>query len=235
MYSRSARLYDVMYAGKDYAAAARHVHDVIEAVRPGAATLLDVACGTGRHMEHLRASYDVEGLDLSADLLEVARARCPGVPLHEADMTSFSLPRHFDAVTCLFSAVAYLKTADRLAAAVERMASHLTDGGVLLVEPYFTPSGFWSDHLVANFHDSPDLKLAWMYRHERDGDLAVLEQHFLVGEPHGFESFIERHELGLFSEEDWSDAFDAAGLDARFDASGPFGRGLYTAVRLPGS
>ena len=133
MYTKSARLYDVMYAGKDYAAASRFVHNAIGAVRPEAATLLDVACGTGRHLEHLRASYDVEGLDLSSDLLEMARARCPGVPLHQADMTSFSLPRRFDAVTCLFSAVAYLKTADRLTSAIERMASHLTDDGVLLV------------------------------------------------------------------------------------------------------
>ena len=88
---------------------------------------------------------------------------------------------------------------------------------------------------MANFHESPDLKLAWMYRHERDGDLAILDQHFLVGERHGVHSFTERHELGLFSEEDWNGAFAAAGLQARFDTDGPFGRGLYTALRLPGA
>jgi len=233
MYSRSARIYDVMYAGKDYAAAATYLRSAIDAVNPRAATLLDVACGTGRHLEHLRTSYDVEGLDLNLDLLAVAQDRCPGVAFHHADMSSFTLPRRFDVVTCLFSAVAYLKTSDRLTATVERMAAHLTDDGVLLIEPWFTPTAFWSDHLVANFYDGPDLKLAWMYRHERDGDLAVLDQHFLVGEPHGFESFTERHELGLFSEEDWDAAFATAGLQARFDTGGPFGRGLYTAVRVP--
>jgi SAM-dependent methyltransferase len=231
MYSRSARLYDVMYAGKDYGAAAQYVRDVIKAVNPGAGTLLDVACGTGRHLEHLRADYDVEGLDLNPDLLAVAQVRCPGVPLHVADMLSFSLLRRFDVITCLFSAVAYLKTSDRLTEAIRRMASHLTEDGVLVIEPWFTPAAFWPDHLVANFHDSPDLKLAWMYRHERQGNLAILDQHFLVGEPHGFESFTERHELGLFSEEDWNRAFDAAGLRATWDGGGPFGRGLYTALR----
>ncbi|MBB3086886.1 class I SAM-dependent DNA methyltransferase [Geodermatophilus sabuli] len=235
MYSQSARLYDVMYAGKDYAAAARYVRGAIEAVNPKAATLLDVACGTGQHLEHLRASYDVEGLDLNPDLLAAAHTRCPGVPLHHADMSSFSLPRRFDVITCLFGSVAYLKTADRLTATVKRMASHLTDDGVLLIEPWFTPTAFWSDHLVANFYDSPDLKLAWMYRHERDGDMAILDQHFLVGEPHGIESFTERHELGLFSEEDWDAAFAAGGLLADFDDGGPFGRGLYKALRLPGT
>lgn len=231
MYSRSARLYDVMYAGKDYGAASAYVRAAIEAVNPQAGSLLDVACGTGRHLEHFRAHYEVEGLDLNPDLLDVARARCPDVPLHVADMSTFQLQRRFDVVTCLFSAVAYLRTPDRLAAAVERMAAHLTDAGILIIEPWFTPSAFWPEHLVANFHDLPDLKLAWMYRHDRDGDIALLEQHFLVGEPHGFEEFTERHELGLFSDEDWNAAFAAVGLRATFDASGPFGRGLYTAVR----
>ena len=146
-------------------------------------------------------------------------------------MSSFSLPRTFDAITCLFGAVAYLQTSHRLRAAVERMAAHLTDAGVLIIEPWFTPSAFWPDHLDANFRDTPDLKLAWMYRHEHRGETAVLEYHFLVGEPHGIETFVERHELGLFSEADWDSAFSAAGLRGTFDPDGPFGRGLYTAVR----
>src|SRR5688572_604844 len=133
MYSQSARLYDFMYEGKDYAAAAQHVRRAIEAVNPRAASLLDVACGTGQHLEHLRAFYAVEGLDLNSDLLAAARSRCPGVPLHLEDMSTFSLPKRFDVITCLFSAVAYLKTSDRLSATVERMASHLTDDGVLLI------------------------------------------------------------------------------------------------------
>lgn len=232
MYSRSARLYDAMYAGKDYSAASEYVRGVIDSVNPAATTLLDVACGTGRHLEHLRKYYGVEGIDLNPDLLAAARARCPDVPLHVGDMSTFQLPKRFDVVTCLFSAIAYLRTGDRLIAAVDRMAEHLTDGGGLLIEPWFTPTAFWSDHLVANFHDGPDLKLAWMYRHEREGELAVLEQHFLVGERHGFESFTERHELGLFSDADWDAAFAAARMRATFDPVGPFGRGLYTAVRL---
>ena len=231
MYSRSARLYDVMYSGKDYAAASEYVRGVIESVNPDAATLLDVACGTGRHLEHFCAHYEVEGLDLNADFLAAARSRCPDVPLHLADMSTFQLARRFDVVTCLFSAIAYLRTPDRLIAAVERMAAHLTGEGILVIEPFFTPSAFWPDHLVSNFHDLPDLRLAWMYRHEREGQIAIFDQHFLVGEPRGFESFTERHEMGLFSEDDYGAAFAAAGMHASFDAAGPFGRGLYTAVR----
>lgn len=229
--SKSARLYDVMYGNKDYGAASQYVRDAIMAVNPRAATLLDVACGTGRHLEHFRMHFEVEGLDLNPDFLAAARSRCPGVPLHVADMSTFQLDRRFDVVTCLFSAIAYLRTRDRLIAAVERMAAHLTGEGVLLIEPFFTPAAFWPDHLVANFHDLPDIKLAWMYRHEREGQIAIFDQHFLVGDSQGFESFTERHEMGLFSDDDWSAAFANAGLRATLDTNGPFGRGLYTAIR----
>ena len=75
MFTRSARIYDAIYGGKDYAAASRRVHEHVQRVAPGARDLLDLGCGTGRHLEHLRDHYAVEGLDLSPELLAVARER----------------------------------------------------------------------------------------------------------------------------------------------------------------
>ena len=68
-----------------------------------------------------------------------------------------------------------------------------------------------------------------MYTSEREGSLSVLDFHYLVGRPTGIETFQERQELGLFSEEQHLDAFRAAGLEARFEPEGLFGRGLYVA------
>ena len=106
MFVKSARFYNALYWFKDYPTACNALHALIQREVPGATTLLDVGCGTGKHLEHLGRNYQVEGLDLSGELLAVARERCPGVPLHQADMSNFSLGRTFDAVTCLFSALA---------------------------------------------------------------------------------------------------------------------------------
>jgi ubiquinone/menaquinone biosynthesis C-methylase UbiE len=48
--------------------------------------VLDVGCGTGKSLlPLLRRGYDGAGCDVSADMLSVARAALPEVPLHRAD------------------------------------------------------------------------------------------------------------------------------------------------------
>src|SRR5215218_2027417 len=98
MFSESADWYDHFYGGKDYGAEARRVTELIRQRRPGARTLLDVACGTGRHLERLRQEFDCEGLDLDGGLVAVARRRLPEMRLTRADMADFDLGRRFDAV-----------------------------------------------------------------------------------------------------------------------------------------
>lgn len=229
MFIHSAPFYDALYSFKDYAAAVREIRQVLDREAPRAKRLLDVGCGTGRHLELLREGYEVEGLDLNPQMLEVARTRCPRVPFHEADMTSFSLDRRFDVVTCLFSSIGYTRTEERMREAVLCMRRHLRPAGVLLVEPWFTPETYWTGTITANHVDQPDLKIAWMYPSEREGLVSVLDIHYLVGRPEGVETFRERHELGLFTEEQHLAAFRDAGLAARFESGGPFGRGLYVA------
>src|SRR5574341_2362153 len=101
MYTKSARFYDALYHFKDYTAASKQLHALIQQHSPGAQTLLAVGCGTGKHLECLREHYRVEGLDLNPEMLKVARERCPGVPLHLEDMVDFNINHAFDAVTCL--------------------------------------------------------------------------------------------------------------------------------------
>ena len=229
MFTESAAFYDLIYGFVDYEGAVRRIEATLAREAPDAETLLDVACGTGRHLELLRERYRVEGLDINPVLLATARDRCPGVEFHEADMVDFSLEHRFDTITCLFSSIGYVRTEERMRAATLAMRRHLNPGGVLLVEPWFTPEAYWTGTITANQVDEQDLKIAWMYTSEREGSLSVLDIHYLIGRPTGIECVRERQELGLFTEEQHLDAFRAAGLEARFESGGPHGRGLYVA------
>jgi SAM-dependent methyltransferase len=232
IYDRFATFYDDMYAFKDYSGEADYLVEVIHRHHAVARSLLDVACGTGRHLEHLRRQFEVEGLDVNPRFLEIARHRLPGVTLHEGDMTEFDLGRTFDVVTVLFSAITSTLTVDALERSIGALAGHLASGGLLLVEPLWAPDAHREGELNLNVVDKPDLKIAWIYANERVGDLAHWENHFLVATPDGIDTFVEVHEAGLFTDAQYRHAFASAGLVViEWDAEGPWGRGLYVARR----
>ena len=77
--------------------------------------------------------------------------------------------------------------------------------------------------------DEPDLKIARMAHSGRIGGLATMDFEYLVGTPAGIEAFSERHELALFTDEEYRQAFDGAGLCVERDPEGLIGRGLYIA------
>jgi SAM-dependent methyltransferase len=137
MFSQTAQYYDTIYlAMKDYGAEAEKLTAFVhQFCRSIGNRLLDVACGTGLHLFYLKQHFQVEGLDLDEQLLVIARQRDLGIPLHHADITDFDIGRTIDVVTCLFSAIGYVKTLDNLARAVQCIAHHLAPGGILLIEP----------------------------------------------------------------------------------------------------
>ncbi len=228
MFSRSADIYDTVYSFKDYAAEAERIHALIQERTPGAATLLDVACGTGKHLEQLARWYEVQGLDLNEDFVAIAEDRLGDrAHIHLADMTSFDLGRVFDAVTCLFSSIAYVLTEERLDAALAAMARHLEPGGTLVLEPWITPENWMvgRPHLLTV--DEPELKIARTTAAGREGDVSILEFDYLVATPEGTRHFTERHEAALFTDEQYRRALERAGLSVELDEEGLIGRGLY--------
>jgi SAM-dependent methyltransferase len=233
MFTKSEAFYDAIYSWKQYEREAAQVRDIIKSrKRSDGNALLDVACGTGGHIAYLRDEFAVEGLDLDPKMLEIARTRHPGIAFHHGDMVDFDLGRPFDAVICLFSSIGYVKTAARLRQAIATMARHLCPGGVLVVEPYFSPTTWKQDRMPgANQAEQPDLKLVRMMVSSREGTVAKFDLHYLVGTPAGVEYFTEQHELGLFTVEEYRAAFAAAGLDVVHDEHGLIGRGLYTGAR----
>ena len=72
MFSRSARLYDAIYGSiRDYPREAAELDRLIQERRPGARTLLDVACGTGAHLEHLGVEIEPLHLVAAGQVLDV--------------------------------------------------------------------------------------------------------------------------------------------------------------------
>lgn len=234
MYQKSATLYDAIYAskGKNYAGEAHKLHQLIQQCKRSTGNdLLDVACGTGLHLAHFKEHYRVEGLDINPEMLEIARQRCPDIPFHQGDMMTFNLQREFDAITCLFSSIGYVKTIEHLNRTITNFARHLKPGGVLIIEPWFTPEQYKPGGVYATFVDEANLKLARINIGEQQGRLAIMNMHHLVGAPQAVQHFVERHEMGLFTNEEYLGACRATGLAVKHDSAGLIGRGLYIGVK----
>lgn len=230
MFRKTAQYYDEIYGSmeKDYDAEANKIVKYIQKhKRTQGNTLLDVACGTGMHAGLLNKHYKVEGLDYDPNMLKVARRKNPGIRFHKGNMVNFDLGRQFDAVTCLFSSIGYAKSKSNLRKAIQTMSRHLLSGGVLLVEPWFSPKQ-WNRGQIHTFQMSkPDLKIVRMSYSGQRGKVCILNFQYLIGTPKGIQYMAEVHEVGLFTHEEYMEAFSLAGLSVRYVKKGLTGRGLY--------
>lgn len=229
MHEHSADVYDALCAHLDYEGANSRLRGLVGDLVPDAASLLDVACGTGRHLELLAPHYEVEGLDLSPQMLDVARTRCPNARLHEGDLVDFSLDRTFDVVCCLFGSIGYAGSVANLDRAISRLAVHVRPGGGVVVEPWVAPERFREGKLVYDSVRDDDLNVARMYVTRQVGRASVYEMDYIVGTPSGVTHFAEYQELGLFTDHEYRQAFARAGLELADTDVDLFGYGLYAA------
>ena len=235
-YRRSAAGYDGLYAPrKDFRSEALRLTRIVERVSgPTRGDWLDVACGTGLHLRHLPRTFRVEGVDASEEMLAIARRRCPRVRFHLGDMRTFDLGRRFDVVSCLFCSIGYMTTKADLGRAIANLARHTREGGVVIVEPWHTPTDYRTGtvHLDAiEGRSVTEMHQVRMIVSKRRGRVSLMDAHHLVGTPRGVEHFVERHAMGLFTKAEFGEAFREAGLEPVFERKGLSDRGLYLAFK----
>ena len=144
-------------------------------------------------------------------------------------MSDFDLSRRYDAVTCLFSSIGYLRTLGRVAAALACFRKHLAPGGVILVEPWFAPGVLDPARVARNTGEANGVRVTRVSRVEVEGRLSRLWFDYEVTDGTGTRRFSEVHELGLFTTPELLAAFRSAGLEVDHDPIGLTDRGLYVA------
>ena len=119
----------------DSATEAAFIHDIIERRHGQAATLLDLACGTGGITALLAGAYQVSGLDISPGMLALAREKLPrGTQLYLADMTGFRLDARFDVIVCAYQGLNHLLSLAAWQSSFDCACDHLNDGGLFVFD-----------------------------------------------------------------------------------------------------
>lgn len=236
VFTETAAFYDALYAGiKDYEKEADWIAERLRAMHPTGHTVLDAGCGTGEHARLLAAhhGFAVDGFDLDPGMISVAAARNPSGRFVVGDLVDFDPGRRYNAVTCLFSSIGYVRTPENLLRALRTLRCCLEPHGVLLVEPWFEPGALTSGYVTSLAADAPGgVKICRVSRTVVEDRISRLEFEYLIGEPVGIRRATEIHELGLFTKEETRAAFRAAGFAAEYDEDGPTGRGLWMARPL---
>jgi len=141
----SDELYLQVYSHRD-ASEARQAIDLFErttGLPPDSSTVLDLACGTGRHsFELARRGYRVLAADLSAPLLAVAKRKTrrfgSSLDLIRADMRHLPFSNRLDAVAQLFTAFGYFPDDAENEDVISGIAASLRPGGWYMLD-YLNP------------------------------------------------------------------------------------------------
>jgi len=235
LYRRLAPYYDAIYSRKDYKGESSLLKKLIRQNKQSQGkNLLEVACGTGRYLEHFEKRFSCTGIDLNAAMLRMAKQRLAKTTLLQGDMRTFDLGAQFDVVLCLFSSIANLNNYRELRQTMKNFAHHLKPGGVLILGPWLHPGEFNPSGPRLFTYDSPRLKVARVDNPKRKGNKGILDFHWLIAEAGKPVQYIahDSHELALFSDRQYLDAMRLAGLQGRFlKAAKPGTDPLYIATR----
>ena len=133
IYDLLAGHYDALTG--DPATEATFLDGTIKQAHSQAATLLEVACGTGSIIAPLADRYQVSGLDISPAMLAIARQKLPaGTPLHLGDIRCFKIDMRFDVIACVYHGINHLLDFQAWESFFDCAYEHLNGGGLLIFD-----------------------------------------------------------------------------------------------------
>lgn len=148
VFNNYAHYYNLLYKDKDYAGEADYVHKLIQQYNPGAKSILNLGCGTGKHDFYLvKKGYTVTGIDISAEMLHQAKAEQAKLKYSKSaltfllgDVRKIRLEEKFDAVISLFHVISYMNTNKDVSDMLETAYCHLRKGGIFIFDCWYGPA-----------------------------------------------------------------------------------------------
>lgn len=140
-----SQYYDLLNSNKDYKAEVDFVNTLIRENSINVKTLLDMGCGTGAHAEiFCDKGYKVHGIDLSKEMLKIAKTRQKGkeenLTFSHSSIQDLNLNKKFDAIISLFHVMSYQNSNNELIKAFEVAKDHLKKGGIFIFDFWYGPA-----------------------------------------------------------------------------------------------
>ncbi|ANZ58260.1 SAM-dependent methyltransferase [Fructilactobacillus lindneri] len=217
IYSKFATFYDELFDNQLYK---RWFSFVANNVKSDA-SLLDLACGTGRLLVILKQEhYQVVGADLSDDMLTIAQMHLSekdffDTELIQANMLDLNGLTNFDDIMCFDDSICYLNNIDEVQEMFSQVHEHLNKGGKFLfdvITPYQTDIKY--PGYMYNFHDQDHAFMWTTYTgeqiHSVEHDLSFFEYNEKIN---AYDEYSETHKERTYELTEYKNALKLAGFN----------------------
>jgi len=221
--------YKIVYPHRDEAEARKQVEFLMQHVHlPEGSKVLDLCCGCGRHAVELRQrGYDVVGLDLSEELLELANSRANERGQHidfiRCDMREIPYEDYFDLIVNFFTSFGYFEDDADNQKVLLAIAKALKPGGKFLMD-YMNP-----EHVAGNLVERDEKEIS--------DDVYIIQERWIDESPRRINKNITmirdgeestfRESVRMYSHGEMRDMLSAAGLELT-ETYGDFAGSRYT-------
>lgn len=199
LYDKLAQYYDVIYAKKNFSGEAKWIYNYLK--NRGLlknASLLDIACGTGRHIAYWQKFYQCIGVDISRNAIKLAQKRVPDASFFVADMQKLQLDMKFDIVACLFGSIAYARALPKLKKTLQTFSAHIKTNGFLVIEPWISLKDFVSGLTSSRCFETEHGTMHRLSLSHKRANGADIEEHYLISSNGNIKYYNDVHSIGLF-------------------------------------
>ena len=180
-------------------------------------TLLHLGCGGGHNDYVFKKHFKVTSVDISEDMLTLAKKLNPEVNYQYGDMRTIRLEERFDVVTILDS-INYIKTVEDLQRTFITTYEHLKPGGVFLTFVEQIAGQFKQNNTTFSTHSQSDVEITFIENYyDPDPTDTSYEATFiyLIRVGGKLEIHSDRHLCGVFKLETWLELLKAIGFKVK--------------------
>ena len=180
-------------------------------------TLLHLGCGGGHNDYTFKKHFKATSVDISEDMLSLAKKLNPEVDYKYGDMRTIRLEERFDAITILDS-IGYIKTIENFQKTFITAYEHLKPGGIFLTLVEQIAGQFKQNNTTFSTHSQGDVEITFIENYY-DPDPADTNYEaifiYLIRVGGKLEVYTDRHLCGIFKLETWLALLKATGFDVK--------------------
>lgn len=197
-YNEFAKYYDKLYQKKDYQREVNFLKSFLNQNDK----IIDVGCGTGIHAALLeRNGYNIDGLDLSKEMLDIAKTRLKG-NLYNQNILDININNKYNIIISMFAVVNHLNNINELEQALLNFKKILLPKGKIILDLHNPQnSGFKTD-----FYD--DVKRTMIWHYDKESKIENSEIIFEINN----QIYNDYHTFRIFNIEELSSCCEKIGL-----------------------